>query len=407
MAARSSHLAVGFSFIGHSLMHIHAGLYLTIVLALEDAWAMGYDELIRLWTFGALLIGLGAPLAGWLADRWSDRGMMAVFFLLTGGGSILAGLADGPLVLWIGLAALGLGASIYHPVGMSWLVKNVVHQGRALGYQGIFGSVGVAVAALVAGSLIDAWNWRAAFLIPGAVTVFFGLLLVGAIAGGWVEDRTEDRKPQPAANRRDVMRAFVVLSVTMLSAGMVWNALQVVMPKWFEAELGDLVGDSVLGIGGLVTAVYLVAAVPQVLGGYLADRVTVKTIYLACLGLQLPLLVVATSLGGVALLACAVAILIFLSLQIPAENVLLTRFTPSGRRGLAFGAKFILTFGVGPLAVEMVALFYRWTGAFDLLFMTLAACVVVAVVAALHLPGERRYAGTTPTVATAAAGGGD
>ena len=42
---------------------------------------MSYSDLIALWTLGSLLIGLGAPLAGWLGDRWGEsRVMVLVFF---------------------------------------------------------------------------------------------------------------------------------------------------------------------------------------------------------------------------------------------------------------------------------------------------------------------------------------
>lgn len=106
---RSGMLSVAFSCLGHATMHILAALYLTVVLVLEDGWAgMSYDDLIRLWTIGSLMIGLGAPLAGWLGDRWSESRMMVLMFLLTGAGSMLAGLADTPTQL---AAALPCSAS--------------------------------------------------------------------------------------------------------------------------------------------------------------------------------------------------------------------------------------------------------------------------------------------------------
>lgn len=95
MTDTSARLSIGFSWIGHALMHIVSALFLTVVLALEREWKLPYDELIRLWTLGALMIGVGAPLAGWLGDRWSECRMMAVFFLLTGAGTIACGLKIG------------------------------------------------------------------------------------------------------------------------------------------------------------------------------------------------------------------------------------------------------------------------------------------------------------------------
>jgi MFS family permease len=389
MMSLSARLSIGFSWVGHAYMHILVALYLTVVLGLEQSWHLSYDELIRLWTLGSAMVGVGAPLAGWLGDRWSDCRMMVVFFLLTGGGAIAAGLADEPTALTLGLAVLGLGASIYHPVGMSWLVKNAVNPGQSLAWQGVMGSVGVASAAGIAGTLTDWFSWRAAFLVPGAISVATGLALAGCIAAGLVVDRKADLKPQPPASRGDVLRAFIVMSITMLCGGLIWNAMQVAVPKWFDERLALLVGDSTGGIGSLVSLVYLAGALPQLAGGRLADRLSPRTLYVLCLLSQVPLMALSAMASGPWVLVLGVAVITTLNMQIPVENVLLTRFTPGRYRGLAFGAKFILTFGIGPLAVQLVAAVYRSTGTFSLLFAILAGLAGLAFLAALSLPGKR------------------
>ena len=396
MSTLSTRLSIWFSWVGHTFMHLLSALFLTVVLALVPAWHLSYDDLIRAWTLGSLMIGLGAPLAGLLGDRWSDSRMMVVFFLFTGGGGVAAGLSDGPAALTVALTVLGLGASIYHPVGMSWLVKNAAHQGTALGYQGLFGSLGVACAGVVAGTLTDLISWRAAFVIPGTLCVITGLALAGCIAAGLITDRGADVKPLPPASRSDVVRAFVVLSLTMTVGGLMWNAVMVAMPKWFDDSLGALIGNGTLGVGGLVTVVYLVGALPQLWGGRLADHVPTKYLYATCLLLQAPMALLASYLGGASVLGLAVIIVSCQNLQIPIENLLLARFTPGRHRGLAYGAKFILTFGVGPLAVQLVAFCYRSRGDFHILFLTLAALAATAFVAALLLPTERRSPGVRP-----------
>lgn len=390
---RNGGLAVGFAWAGHSLMHIVAGLYLTVVLALEDVWARPYDELLRLWTLGALMIGLGAPLAGWLGDRWGHGRMLAVFFLLTGSGSVAAGLTDGPDALWLALAVLGLGASIYHPVAMAWVVQNAVHRGRAMGYWGVFGSLGTTTAALVAGALTELIDWRAAFLIPGALCLALGAALTLCLATGLVVDGSGDARPQAPASRRDTVRAFLILTLTMFCGGLIWHSLQVMLPKWFESGVGDLVGGGTLGIGGLVTGVYLLAALPQILGGHLADRTSPKLVYLVCLGLQLPLMLLAARIVGPAILPLAYFMLMAGALQLPAENLLLARYAPSKYRGFAFGAKFIIMFGVGPVAVELAAWVYGQTSSFAPLFLGLAVLAGIAVAAASLLPNDRPQAG--------------
>ena len=99
-------------------MHMFAAFYFVIVLSIEKEWNFTYDELISLWTLGALLIGLGAIPAGWLSDKWSRSSMMAIMFIGMGISSILCGISNDKSLLFIGLSLLGLSCAIYHPVGI-------------------------------------------------------------------------------------------------------------------------------------------------------------------------------------------------------------------------------------------------------------------------------------------------
>lgn len=394
----ASRIVIGFAWIGHTLMHILAGLYLTIVLVLESEWHMSYDELLRLWTLGSLLIGLGAPLGGWLGDRWSDTRMLGVFFLMTGAGAVVAGVAPGPTGLWLGLALLGLGASIYHPVGMSLVVRHSATRGKAMAWFGIFGTFGVAFAGVIAGGLSDLAGWRSAFLVPGVLCLILGAALFVLVGTGRIMDRKADLRPHAPASRGDVVRAFFILSVTMVCGGMMFACLQIVLPKLFMLEVGSFLGDSVLGVGGLVTVVNLIGAGPQLIGGQLADRLPLKRVYIASLITQTAMMAILASLGGMVVVAAAALVTIVMQFQAPAENLLLTRYTPDRHRGLVFGAKFILTFGVGPLSVQLVAALYERFGGFQVLYLCLAGLAALGVAAALLLPDDRK-AEPAPAVA--------
>lgn len=407
MSQRSGRMAIVFSCIGHAQMHVLAALYLTVVLALETDWQVSYDHLLRLWTLGALLIGLGAPLAGWLGDRWSESRMMVVFHVVTGLGAVAAGLAADETGLVLGLALLGVGASIYHPVGLAWIVKNAENRGSALAWNGVFGGIGVAAAGFVAGGLSDVVSWRAAMIVPGLVCMATGLLLAILIARGTVVDRTVDARPVPRPSRGDTVRVFLLLSVTMLCAGLVYNSMATIMPKWFGDRMPGLVGDGTMGVGALVSLVFLVGAVPQLLGGWLVDRLPPKRIYVAMLLVQVPVLALAATAVGYPLFALAALTVAVLNIQVPAENELLARFTPARHRGLAYGAKFVLAFGAGPAAVQFAAWTYDATGRFDDLLFALTALAAVAVLAALMLPGREDRPGPLPPSSLPAPGTAD
>jgi len=160
--------------LGHTLDHLLMLIFPTVVLAMSEELGRGYAELLPLSLGGFIAFGACSLPAGWLADRWSRTGMMAAFFFGIGGASILTGFAAGPAQLAAGLTLIGVFAAIYHPVGIAMLVSNRENVGRVLGVNGVFGNVGVAFSALIAGALADLVGWRAAFIAPGAVAVALG-----------------------------------------------------------------------------------------------------------------------------------------------------------------------------------------------------------------------------------------
>ncbi|MCH8835582.1 MAG: MFS transporter, partial [Proteobacteria bacterium] len=156
--------------LGHAYDHLFMLLYPTVVLALGDVFQASYGELLALSVYGFIAFGAGALPAGWLGDRWSRRGMMIVFFVGIGLASILTGLARSTVDIAVGLALIGLFASIYHPVGIAMVAEtDPARVGKALGVNGVFGNLGVAFAGVTAGALTDMISWRAAFIIPGVV----------------------------------------------------------------------------------------------------------------------------------------------------------------------------------------------------------------------------------------------
>ena len=387
-ARSSAGLALGFSCVGHAYAHIFTMLYLTVVLVLEREWGMGYAELIRLSTIGALLFGAAALPMGWLGDRWSAVGMMVVFFIGTGAASIATGFARDPVEMTLGLAAIGLAASIYHPVGIAWLVRNAAQRGRALGFNGFFGGLGVALASAIAGVLTDLISWRAAFVIPGIVCIATGLALWGCWRAGLVVDLRGDRVEEKPASRGDMMRAFFVLSLTMLLAGLIATAMSTVMPKLFAERLSDYVSGT-SSVGMLVMALYLVTGTTQLLGGHMADRFSAKTVYVLMFALQAPVLLLAAVAAGPAIVPLMALAAGFNTMAIPSESALLARFSPSKHRSLAFGAKFVIALGIGPVAIMLVAWVEQATGSFFLLFMLLGAFAGGLALAALLLPSDR------------------
>lgn len=387
---KSGSITMTFAGVAHTYAHLFVLLFATVVLVLENQWHMSYGALFAVSLPGTVMFGAAALPAGWLGDRWSASGMMALFFLGVGASSILTGLANGPWMLGIGLTLVGTFAAIYHPVGIPWLVKHAVNRGRALGINGVMGSAGTAGAALVAGALTYFFGWRSAFLVPGAVCLLTGLLFVIALRRGLIVEREEDAAPQPEAPRADVRRAFMVLAVTMLCTGLIYQSTAFALPKIFDERLSGLLHGNVFGVGGLVTICYICSALAQIAGGELADRYALKNVYVAVQFLQLPVLAVAFVLYNPVLIGVAGLMIGLNTAGQPAENALLARYTPAKWRGRAFGAKFVLTLGVSTGGVALIPILYELTGSLSLLFVVLFVFAAIAGIVGTRLPRDEQ-----------------
>lgn len=379
---------LGFACLAHALFHVIAALYLTLVLVLQNVWSLPYSDLIALWTLGAFLLGAGAPVAGWLGDRFGETRVMIAYLVGLGASSIACGLAEGPGSLKLALSAMGLFGAIYHPVGTAWVVKNVERQGRSIAILGICGSAGIAAASLVAAGINDLAGWRAAFMVPGAVAIAAGMALAGAYATGRVVDRDSDLVPQPDADRGSVRRAFIVLVITMTLTSLSYQAFSTMLPKWIGRELGGDLGKGLLGLGALVTLIYLSGAWAQLLGSTYTDRGVIKPIYVACFALKLVAVTLAAMAGGWPVVIAAMAIAFAFDLAALLENVLIARYTPARRRGLAYGVRHGIAIVAAPLGVQLVALLFSEAAGFVLLLQALAGIVVIVLLAALLLPAD-------------------
>ena len=121
--------------------------------------------------------GLFSLPQGWIAERVGRKPLMTAFFLGTGSAMIACGFAPSPLLLGVALAVTGMFAAIYHPIGTAMLADAAgARPGRAIGINGVFGNVGVALAPVVTAFLANQTGWRVAFFAPGVLCVLLGVL---------------------------------------------------------------------------------------------------------------------------------------------------------------------------------------------------------------------------------------
>jgi FSR family fosmidomycin resistance protein-like MFS transporter len=400
-------LIISFASVGHFLHHVLTGLFLTLAVILEGIWQRPYAEIIALWSLGAAMIGVGAPLAGWLADRFGHARMMVVFFLGIGLASIIAGFVSDSAEMGLALALLGGFGAIYHPVALAWVSMTAPPdaRGRLMGLLGIAGSIGVACAAVIAGGLAAIAGWRMAMILPGIVTIIAGLallfcLLTGRVAASNHQPGQEAAQAAAAEAARIPWGVLIVLAITFMLGSIAYTAYATALPKWLsDMLLLDSARPAQLGL--IVGATMLMGSAGQLIGGRLADQMPMKTLYVGTFLVKLPLMLLAASFGGVWVLLIAVFIGFMFDFSAPVENLLLARYSSGKRRGLAFGLKFAMGFVAAPLGVNLVAWAYGdAAGGAPALFLTLAVLGLVMLAAAMALPRDAG-ARTAPRAVTA------
>ena len=390
-----SKLTVTYAALGHLLMHMFAAFYFVIVLAIEDDWKLSYDELLNLWFLGSLLVGLGALPAGWISDRWSRSGMIAIMFIGLGISSLLCGLSGNKVSLFISLSLLGLFCAIYHPAGISWVVNTSKETGKALGFNNIFGGVGIGLGAFFAGVLIEQFNWQAAFMLPGLISLIVGLSLTYHLKSGKISLKnisSEQFKDNPEKNQMLKIAIIMLLSITCLS--FVYQILQTSLPKAIDIRLTDSLDLSTSDIGYIVAAIYIVSGLMNYVGGILTDKYSEKLIYSIGIVGQGLLLLLIVSLSNYWLIAISLAIVAFNSSILPAENLLLAKFSPEKYQSLVYGIKFIVSFTVGPIALIMISRSYDLTGEFGILYLAFGFVMIFMFLIVLTLPVKKAITGT-------------
>ena len=385
----ASRLHFAFLNIGHFLDHFFMLVFATVAaLTLTREWGLSYAELIPYATPGFIAFGVFALPAGWLADKWSRRGMMAAFFIGIGACSILTALAETPLQIGLALFAMGVFAAIYHPVGIPLVIEGRDKTGLPIAINGVYGNLGVASAALITGFMIDSAGWRSAFVWPGLVSIALGFAYLWLI--GWAPDPAKKQTPKKAVagpssyQGVSLIRIFAIILFTTALGGIVFQSTTFALPKIFDERLGGLALSATL-VGWYAFLVFALAALGQLLVGYLLDRYSARYVFTGVAAMQATFFAIMPGLNDWAAIIVAVAFMLAVFGQIPINDVLLGRLTTSEWRSRAFACRYIVTFSALSASIPMIAWIHANWG-FDRLFMLLAVAALFILLAVLLLP---------------------
>ncbi len=387
--------------LGHFFDHYLILIFATVAVAIASdrrvvmtapppEWAMTYAEIIPYSVAGFVAFGVFSIPAGWLADKWSRPGMMVAFFIGMGVATMLAALAQTPLHLAVAVTLIGVFGAIYHPVGIAMVVEGRLRSGTGvpLAINGVAGNLGVAAAPLVTLFSIEWLGWRAAFLIPGAVSVLVGvayLLFVARVRrDAVVTPVAKALEDVPDLDRATLIRIFVVIFITASLGGFIFQSTSFALPKIFDERLGGL-ATSGQAVGWWTFFVFAAASVAQLYVGYRIDRASIRVVFAVAAGLQSIFFFAMLDLDGLAALIVAVAFMLTVFGQIPIQDTMIGRIAKGGWRSRAYGIRYVVTFAVTASTVPIVAAIHGSYG-FWALFLALGTAAALVTIASLFLP---------------------
>ena len=374
--------------VGHFLDHYFMLIFATVAaLALSAGWGMSYSELLPYGAPGFTAFALCSLPMGILADRWGRDQMMVVFFIGIGLSSILTGCAQTPMQLGGGLLLLGIFGSIYHPVGLAIVTARWKHTGMRLAVNGVWGNLGVGCAALVTGLMIDIAGWRAAFFIPGLISILFAFpyLRISRV----VEDQIPvgGAAPVKPANYGPLWRVLICVYMTAVLGSIVFQSTTVALPEIFEERLVGLAEEvsdafealkieSASVIGGLAFLVFAVASLAQLVTGHMLDRWGARPTLALVTITQIIAFLSMPGLDNLAAFAVALGIMLGVFGQVPVNDFLIGTTASKISRSRAFGARYMVSFLAFSGALPLIAIVQANWG-FDMLFYVLMVCATL------------------------------
>lgn len=354
------------AFIIHGCVEIPYFIFPVIVILVgndlfPDLGALSWIGLGALGTVGTLAAALPAPFFGRLADKYRRGVMMFISLLLAVLGSFSIGLlGESFFMMILGIIFLGLGISLYHPLGLSWITsafekndeKTRTYSSRyvrILALHGVGGTLGASIGPLSVYVLLSSLEWRQIYM-------FWSLPLMVVAVSFWItvaryEPKIEyiEKQPTNLGHKIDspmfdfsLLLFFIFAFITTLSLtrGMITFILSP-----FLSEVKNFEITTAALFMGLST---LLGAIGEILGGVLGDKYGERIVLSAFALIQVGILslIFITEIQFI-LLILYIVLGINSALFWPSTNSLVAK--NSNRRGIAFGRVILIANFFGAL----------------------------------------------------------
>ena len=373
--------------VAHALVHALELTYAALLSRIDSEFGSGLFVLGIVANAFAFTFGASALPSGVLVDRLGSRRVLYVCFLAAAGAALLVAASSNVAVLGLFLGLLGLAIGLYHPAGISLIAQAAEQRGMALGYHGVSGNIGVALAPVLAVGLAEAFGWRSAYVFLAALAVLVALMVRLVQVGGG--RGAEAPAPAPASAETPprhvsllspaVLPLFLVYAIFVLN-GFIYRGSMTFLPLHIEehVHISFLGLDEAALAGSLTTLALLAGAAGQLFGGALSQRYSLERLALPFALVVAPALLLMGISGGLALVAAAALFVFFNFGAQPVYTGLIADYSPQRALGRSFGISFFAAFGLGSTAATFAGFLADRSGTGSV-FLALAAFASLTV----------------------------
>lgn len=228
-----------------------------------------------------LAVCFGAPILAAITSHIERRTLLVTALVLFAGGHILAAVAPSYAVLMVLRVLTGFGAAIFTPqaAATAGLLVPVQQRGRAIALVFLGFSLSSVLGNPISIYLGAALDWRASFVVVGAVAALCAVLLFAQVPKEFYVQRID------AAAWRAVWRnrgLLLVLATTVLQA-----AAQFVLLTYLAAVFKEYLGAGAGLIGLLFAWVGVWGVIGNVIAGNIVDRIGTSRVVAATVGVML------------------------------------------------------------------------------------------------------------------------
>lgn len=368
----------------HFVSHYYILLLAPLLPFVRADFGVSYTEIgLALAVFNIVSAALQAP-AGFLVDRLGARILLIGALLIGATAFVIAGLAHSYWAFVAMFAVAGVGNAVYHPADYALLSHHVPSEriGQAFSVHTFAGMLGSAVAPPTLLAMQSVWGWRGAFIGAG----FIGFAVAAVLLAVRDNGAAAHAQPARAGAQAPAAAGWRLLLSPPILLNLVFFVLLAMMSggiyNYSVVALGALYATPVTTANAALTGNLLLSAIGVLAGGLLVGRTsrhgTVAALGLLAMGAFL-LLVAEFDLGSLPLIAAMTAAGFCSGVIMPSRDMIVREVTPPGSFGKVFG--FVTTgFNIGGIIAPLLFGAIMDQGAPRLMFLTVAACCLVAIV---------------------------